>query len=159
MVAAVAILSGVVVVAMGGGGELALFRRDLPPIQFRLRTAEDVAMLQLPLAPLGYQEQAAGEAFRAIARLLDERDAEIARLRAEIRLLRYGSPAPVAAVSSPGVTADAEAAGGTAAAESTAAADRTPAAGRTAAADESTPAADSTAATGYGSAGEPSAQS
>ncbi len=94
LLAAAAILVGVVVVAMGGGGELALFRRDLPPLRFRLRSPEDVATLRLPLAPLGYQEQAAGEAFRAIARLLDERDAEIARLRDEVMRLRSGAVVP-----------------------------------------------------------------
>jgi hypothetical protein len=94
LLAAAAILVGVVAVAMGGGGELALFRRDLPPLRFRLRSPEDVATLRLPLAPLGYQEQAAREAFRAIARLLDERDAEIARLRDEVMRLRSGAVAP-----------------------------------------------------------------
>ena len=87
LVAAAAILAGVVVVAMGGGGELTLFRRDQPGFRFRLRTPEDVAALRLPVGLLGYQEQATGDALRQVARLLAERDAEIADLREEVRVL------------------------------------------------------------------------
>jgi hypothetical protein len=87
LLAAIAVLGGVVVVAMGRGGEMALFRRDLPDGRFRLRTPADVAALQLPLGLLGYSEQATGDALRAIALLLAERDAEIARLRDEMRRL------------------------------------------------------------------------
>jgi len=87
LLAAVAILAGVVVVAMGGGGELTLFRRDRPEQLFRLRTPDDVAALRLPVALLGYQEQATGDALRQVAWLLAERDAEIARLREEVRML------------------------------------------------------------------------
>ena len=84
LVAAVAILAGVVVVAMGRGGEIAAFRRDLPEYRFRLRTPSDVATLQLPIALLGYQELATGDALRAAAQMLADRDAEIAMLRAEL---------------------------------------------------------------------------
>ena len=87
LLAAAAILGGVVAVAMGYGGELGLFRRDLPEYRFRLRSPDDVAALRLPIALLGYQERATGDALRQIARLLSERDAEIARLRDEVRLL------------------------------------------------------------------------
>ena len=87
LLAAVAILAGVVVVAMGGGGELTLFRRDRPEQRFRLRTPDDVAALRLPVALLGYQEQATGDALRQVARLLAERDAEVAQLREEVRRL------------------------------------------------------------------------
>ncbi|HUJ05130.1 MAG TPA: hypothetical protein VLX31_03360 [Streptosporangiaceae bacterium] len=84
LVAAVAILAGVVVVAMGRGGEIAEFRRDLPEYRFRLRTPSDVATLRLPLALLGCQELATGDALRAAAQMLADRDAEIAMLRAEL---------------------------------------------------------------------------
>ena len=84
LLAAIAILGGVVVVAMGEGGELALGRRDLPPLPARLATAADVAGLLLPVSLFGYQEQATADALRLLAIRLEERDAEIARLRAEV---------------------------------------------------------------------------
>lgn len=84
LLSAVAILGGVVVVAMGEGGELALGRRDLPPLSARLATADDVAVLRLPISLLGYQEQSTADALRLLAIRLEERDAEIARLRAEV---------------------------------------------------------------------------
>lgn len=84
LLAAVAILGGVVVVAMGEGGEQAPGRRDLPPLPARLTTADDVARLRLPISLLGYQEQATADALRMLAIRLAERDAEIARLRADV---------------------------------------------------------------------------
>ncbi len=84
LIAAAAILVGVVVVAMGRGGELALVRSDVPEFRFRLRTPADVAMLRLPIGLLGYREPATNDALRAIAGLLAERDAEIAFLRDRI---------------------------------------------------------------------------
>jgi hypothetical protein len=81
---AIAILVGVVVVAMGRGGEIARFHRDLPLVASRIRTATDIATLRLPLGLLGYQEQAADAALDAAARLLAEQEAEITRLRAEL---------------------------------------------------------------------------
>ncbi|HVB43572.1 MAG TPA: hypothetical protein VNF47_12820 [Streptosporangiaceae bacterium] len=81
LTACVAIIVGVVAVAMGRGGELAHFRRDLPAARPRIATPADVAALRLPIGLLGYQAQATVEALRAAARLLAERDAEIARLR------------------------------------------------------------------------------
>ena len=84
LAAAMAILVGVVVVAMGRGGEIVRFHRDLPLVPLRIRTAADIATLSLPLGLFGYQEQAADAALDAAARLLAEQDAEIARLRAEL---------------------------------------------------------------------------
>lgn len=97
LLAAAVILGGVVVVAMGRGGELALFRRDLPALRIRLATPSDLARLRLPIGLLGYQEQATGDALRVVAHMLAERDAEIASLREELRGLgtqgAAGSPA------------------------------------------------------------------
>jgi hypothetical protein len=87
LAAAVAILAGVVAVAMGWGGELAISRRDLPVIPPRIRTASDVARLRLPLGLFGYQAESADEVLDALATQLAERDAEIARLREEVRWL------------------------------------------------------------------------
>jgi hypothetical protein len=84
LLAAGAILGGVVVVAMGRGGEMALFRRDLPMARRYPRTPAEVATQRLPLGPVGYQVQATEEALIAAANLLAERDHEIAALRGEI---------------------------------------------------------------------------
>jgi hypothetical protein len=84
LMAALAILVGVVVVAMGRGGELVRSHRDLPPVPPRIRTAADVGTLRLPLGLFGYQAEAADAALAAAARLLAEQDAEITRLRAEL---------------------------------------------------------------------------
>ncbi len=91
LLAACVILGGVVVVAMGRGGELVLFRPDAPSAFLVLRTPADVATLRLPLRPLGYQTQATGDALVAAANLLAARDAEIAALRHELRLLGAGA--------------------------------------------------------------------
>jgi len=103
LLAGAVILGGVVVVAMGRGGEIAMFPRDLADISLRIRTPYDVATLELPLALLGYQERATSEALRFIAHLLAERDAEIERLRAQLARgtqpaqSQSGSPAGAAA--------------------------------------------------------------
>jgi hypothetical protein len=88
LVAALAILGGVVVVAMGRGGEMAIFRRDVPLPLLRFRSPADVATVQLPVSAFGYQVQATGDALAAAASLVAARDAEIVLLRRE--LLRLG---------------------------------------------------------------------
>lgn len=95
LLAAGAILGGVVVVAMGRGGEMALLRRDLPVAARRPRTPTEVATQRLPLGPIGYQVQATEEALIAAAHLLAERDREIAALRSEVGRLRSGDEAAV----------------------------------------------------------------
>lgn len=90
LLAAGAILGGVVAVAMGRGGEMTLFRRDLPVALRRPRTPADVATQRLPLGPVGYQVQATEEALLAAAHLLAERDQEIAALHREIWRLGGG---------------------------------------------------------------------
>jgi hypothetical protein len=88
LAAAVAILAGVVAVAMGWGGEMAASTRDLPALRLRTRTAADVARLSLPVGAFGYQREATDEALHAIAGLVAARDAEIAGLREELWGLR-----------------------------------------------------------------------
>jgi hypothetical protein len=90
LTAAIAILAGVVVVAMGRGGEIARFDRDRPITPPRIREASELPLLQLPIGLFGYQQQATRVAFDAAARLLAEQDAEIARLRAEVTRLSAG---------------------------------------------------------------------
>jgi hypothetical protein len=93
LLAAVAILAGVVVVAMGRGGEMALFKRDLPALLRLPRTPAEVATQRLPLGPVGYQVQATDEALIAAANLLAQRDQEIAELRGELWRLGCGDEA------------------------------------------------------------------
>jgi uncharacterized small protein (DUF1192 family) len=84
LAAALAILAGVVAVAMGSGGELTITRRDLPVIPPRIRSASDVARLRLPLGLFGYQAESADEVLIVLAGRLAEQDAQIARLRDEV---------------------------------------------------------------------------
>jgi hypothetical protein len=88
LASALAILAGVVAVAMGRGGEIARSQRDLPVLPPRIRSASDVARLRLPIGLLGYQEQATDDALDAAARLIADQEAEIARLREEVWRLR-----------------------------------------------------------------------
>ncbi len=97
LAAAVAILAGVVAVAMGWGGEMVGSRRDLPAVWPRARTASDVAMLRLPFGLFGYRQEATDVALHAIAGLVAERDAEIAGLRDELWRLRGVTGSAVAA--------------------------------------------------------------
>ena len=102
LAAALAILGGVVAVAMGRGGEMAEFSPDRPATAIRVTSAADVVRLRLPLALLGYQQRAADEALHAAAVALAEREAEIARLRAGLeKPARVPAPPPA----SPGESA------------------------------------------------------
>ena len=84
LAAAAAILTGVVAVAMGWGGELAAWNRDLPAFPLLPRTAYDIATLRLPENLFGYQVEATDQVLAAISGLVADRDAEIARLRDEL---------------------------------------------------------------------------
>jgi hypothetical protein len=77
---ALVILGGVVVVAMGRGGELS---REWPELPARsdFRTWSDVASYRPPPALLGYHAGATEHALSLIARTIAERDAEIDWLR------------------------------------------------------------------------------
>ncbi|HEY7325663.1 MAG TPA: hypothetical protein VH520_12650 [Streptosporangiaceae bacterium] len=80
VIAAIVILAGVVVVAMGRGGELA--RDRLPePAASDFRTWYDVAAYRPPTALLGYDAAATEQALSEIARAIADRDAEIDVLR------------------------------------------------------------------------------
>jgi hypothetical protein len=91
LLAALAILAGVVVVAVGRGGELAIFRPDLPPQRPVFATGTDVAAFRPPPAFFGYSAPATDSALAQIAQAVAERDAELARLRAQLAQLR-GDP-------------------------------------------------------------------
>jgi len=84
LVAAAAILGGVVVAALGRAGEMATFAGDTAPIELDEVTATDVALLRPPMSLWGYNAQATEDALRVIARSLTARDVEIATLRREL---------------------------------------------------------------------------
>jgi hypothetical protein len=86
ILAAVVILGGIVVVAMGWGGELV--RSPAREVSYPdFASAEDVASYRPPPALLGYQAEATERALEMIAQTIDDRDAEIAWLRARLREL------------------------------------------------------------------------
>jgi hypothetical protein len=80
VLAALVILGGVVVVAMGRGGELAR-ERPADPALTDFRTWSDVASYRPPPALLGYHAGATEYALAEVARAIAERDAEIDLLR------------------------------------------------------------------------------
>jgi hypothetical protein len=92
LTAALAILVGVVVVAIGRGGELTMFRADVPPHPVALGTAAQVAAFRPPPAFLGYNAQATDDALHRVALAVAQRDAELARLRGELAAARSDSP-------------------------------------------------------------------
>jgi hypothetical protein len=94
LLAAVAILAGVVVVALGRGGELTPFRADTAPFRRELATAAQVASFRPPPAFFGYSAQVTDDALQRIARSVAARDAELARLRSQVIALRRGALRP-----------------------------------------------------------------
>jgi hypothetical protein len=95
--AAAVILGGIIVVAMGKGGELSRERPELPA-RTDFRSWSDVADYRPPAALLGYDAGATERALALIARTIAERDAEIDWLRrrlAEVQPERPAGP-PVA---------------------------------------------------------------
>lgn len=111
LLAAVVILAGVVVVAMGRGGELAVPRPDSAAYGRELVTPAEMAAFRPPAALLGYSAQVTDDALRRIARAVAERDAELAMLRHEVAALRArefpaGAPAGQGRYADPGTYAD-----------------------------------------------------
>lgn len=86
--AAVVILGGVVVAALGRVGEMATFASDNRPMDLDEVSATDVALLRPPMSLWGYNAQATEDALRVIARSVTARDVEIATLRRELADLR-----------------------------------------------------------------------
>ncbi|MFY9892398.1 MAG: hypothetical protein WAK71_29115 [Streptosporangiaceae bacterium] len=102
--AAAVILGGVVVVAMGRGGELA---RERPQLSARtdFRTWSDVASYRPPAALLGYHAATTERALTLIARTIAERDAEIEWLRERLAEASPDAAAGAADTSAPPVRA------------------------------------------------------
>jgi hypothetical protein len=91
--AAVAVLGAIVVVAVGGGGQLSTEHPDHPPLALPGRRAvggTDAALLRLPLGLWGYHKQITDEALQRFAHELTERDTRIAVLEQELAEVRQG---------------------------------------------------------------------
>jgi len=91
LAAAVVIVVGIVVVAIGRGGELASAPADTRPLTTQIVTAADVALLRPPAALWGYDMRATDEALNMVARTVTERDVEIATLRRQLADMQPGT--------------------------------------------------------------------
>jgi hypothetical protein len=95
LVAAIAVLGAIVVLAVGGGGQLSAEHPDHPPLALPGRrpiAGTDAALLRLPLGLWGYHKQITDEALERFAYELTERDTRIAVLEQELAEARqrYG---------------------------------------------------------------------
>jgi hypothetical protein len=84
LLAALAVLAGIVVVASGRGGEMAYEHPDYPPLDLGPVTAADVALLRPPSAAWGYNMRVTDEALAQIARAMSERDVRISALEQRV---------------------------------------------------------------------------
>ncbi|MFC6576798.1 hypothetical protein [Planomonospora parontospora] len=87
VLAALAVLAGVVLVATGRGGELREFAPDVPPLALPAAgqlTAVDFMALQLPVSLVGYHTQSVDETLQRAATALSERDTRIAVLEQRV---------------------------------------------------------------------------
>lgn len=88
LLAAAAILVGVVAAALGRGGELGHFEADTAQPDDRQLSPADIALNRPPVALFGYSQRFTDEMLGAAARTVTERDMEIARLRRQLAELR-----------------------------------------------------------------------
>jgi hypothetical protein len=107
LVAGVAIGVGIILVAVGRGGEMTEFSPDVRPLDTDIETAADVALLRLPLAMWGYDRRSTDEALNLVARTVTERDVEIATLRRHIADLQSEEDVPSARPMDPAARLDA----------------------------------------------------
>jgi hypothetical protein len=94
VIAAAVILGGIIVVAMGKGGEMSVERPELPD-RGDFQSASGVANYRPPGALVGYSAVATEHALALIARTIAERDAEIDWLRRRLAELQPESVADV----------------------------------------------------------------
>jgi hypothetical protein len=94
LVAAAVILVGMIVVAIGRGGEMVEFTADVRPLDADIETAADVALLRPPVALWGYDKRSTDEALNLVARTVTERDVEIATLRRQLADVQSGREQP-----------------------------------------------------------------
>ncbi|SDQ45409.1 hypothetical protein SAMN04489764_0739 [Thermostaphylospora chromogena] len=86
-IAALAVLAGVVAVVRRGGGELAEFPPDVPPLALPETgnlVAVDFAALQLPISLVGYHTPSVDETLRRAAEAIRARDTRIALLEQRV---------------------------------------------------------------------------
>ncbi len=90
LIAAIAILGGVALAALGRTGEMAMFATDHAPVDLGEVSAASVALLRPPMSLWGYDVPTTEEALRVIAQSVAARDVEIAALRRELAESRAG---------------------------------------------------------------------
>jgi hypothetical protein len=87
-VATVVIIAGVVVAAVGRGGEMGYFTSDYAPLDLGVVAATDVVLLRPPTSIWGYNIQVTDEALGRITQSLNQRDVRIASLEQQVADLR-----------------------------------------------------------------------
>lgn len=92
LLAAVAVLGGVALAALGRAEPMTEFPSDVPPLDLGEVRAEDVTALHPPMSLWGFNVRATEDALRVIARSINLRDVEIAALRGELAQLREDLP-------------------------------------------------------------------
>jgi hypothetical protein len=88
LLAAAAILGGVVLAAVGRAGEMTMFPADYAPLDLGSVSATDVALLRPHATLWGFNSQATEDSLQVIAQAVSARDVEIAALRRELGELR-----------------------------------------------------------------------
>src|SRR5580698_6499272 len=91
LIVAAFVLVGVVVVAIGRGGEMTRFPSDVRPLDADIETAADVVLLRPPGSLWGYDKRATDDALNMVARTVTERDVEIATLRRQLADIQSAS--------------------------------------------------------------------
>jgi hypothetical protein len=85
--AALAVLAGVVIVALGRGGQLTEFPPDVPPLDLPdapQLSAVDFVALQLPVSLVGYHTQSVDDTLQRAAGAISARDTRIAVLEQRV---------------------------------------------------------------------------
>jgi len=92
VLAIVAVLVAVFFVATGRGGELSQEHVDYAPLELGSVSAADIAMVRPPTAMWGYNVDVTDEALDRIARVVRDRDLEIAYLQQQLAGREMTSP-------------------------------------------------------------------
>jgi hypothetical protein len=94
LIAAVAVVVGIVFVATGRGGEMAYEQADHAPLDLGPVSATDVVLLRPPTAMWGYNMQVTDEALDRIATAIRDRDVLIVALEQQVADLKAAAGAP-----------------------------------------------------------------
>jgi hypothetical protein len=96
LLAGLVILTAVILVAAGRGGELPAERADYAPLDLGPASATDVALLRPPTNAWGYNMQATDEAMAQVAESIRERDIRIVALEQLVTdLTKEPAPPPL----------------------------------------------------------------